>query len=1279
MALPKEIIDAVKADKEMLAKKFDELKATLTEVLKPKEVAEDSNKDIVDAINSIAPSISAADSDRAPSPIETDRQSTAFDSIVAQGEMAQKQLDINRIIADLEENLLSATESLSSEDVTRVEEQIALLKSDKMQSISNEDQKSILEKAEQTNNALYKIGDAQVPTSKTMSAFDSIVAQGEMAEVDLQIKAEVKELEKNLNATSKSTSKEQKEAIEEQIALLKGDKLQTIEDKREALKIAKEGNAALKGIEEGQSSLAKSFKEGFDSMRGEGILGLVKMLLMGIPALLAGVAAGISTSLVTGLIEPLNRFLEGFESLKFIFGKTGSNLNRLIRKTRILFSRKGYIGKFFGFFVKRLSGVGKALTALSKSGGTIGNFVKSILNYASMAFNIGKGLAKFVPVIAIAISIITGLIGGIKGAMKGFKEDGIIGMLREGIIGVFNALIGGLVKMVGSMIGGIFKLLGFKKIGEGIKSGFADFVDGFVQFFRGAFNVIAGLFTLDMDRIKKGIGQALDGIVKFVFGAIKGIGGIIVGLLAGIVKGVIGAVKLALKAIFAYLKFVYITLPIALIKFIGEALKFIFWDLPMIAFGLILKAVKFMYITLPTMLIKGIFKVLKSILWDLPIAAFGMVFDAVKFMFVGLPMMLIDKVKSFFTSMVESIGAAFTGALDFVKLIGKASWAALKAAMPGGESPKEAFLRVMGGAKDKEEEEKENAAVIKDKVDAKAVEPVEAIMPPSQPKKKETTEEFEARMMSSVSGKAPEDKMEKFNKIKEKWKDPLGFKAQTEKIKALKAKRSEGEEGAPAAEGEEGSGGIGDKIKAIGTMMLGIVMLPFTMLQKIQSTIIDVVKAVIDGVMGLVGTILGFIGKLGKAGIAAVKAIMPGGDSPAEAFMKVLSGDGEPKEEKIQGEEVKGESVDPMGKQLASAKSELFVNNMLATASRRDNQTLTNFGNNEEEFVGAVDQIEGEGIIRDNQYEEVRRNSEGQLLDAGEQFISPEDLEYVDSVKGAADFSFEGDDRVKQILDSGMKKKYGISNEDYTFDKRKDLVQEGLGKKEDDFREAARGERIKIQEIEDGTYTTQPESLKAEPKVEKKTDFMSMIFSRMKETASKAFGFTPKGSMLKAPEDKIEKSKKFNKKLKNFGSKFFGNKSEEAGDLAVPTEPISRMSIKELMAKAREKKEESRVAARKFNEKRFGKDDRPTWMERRAAEMLAPIKPVTPTGGAEIAAGQNQVLDAKAEQAGTANVISTDQSVRNSTNNNSSSSVTIAAPAHIDKTPVVFGAPFRAW
>lgn len=1206
MALPKEIIDAIKADNRMLASKFDELKKTLSEVLKPKDIVTDLNKDVVDAINNIAPTISAADSGRVPSPIETDRQSTAFDSIIEQGEMAQKQLNINRAIESLEENLLAATESLSSEDVTRIEEQIALLKSDKMQSISNEDQKSILEKAEQTNSALYKISDAQVSTSKTMAAFDSIVAQGEMAEVDLRIKAEVKELQKNLNATSKSTSKEQKEAIEEQIAILKGDKLQNIEDKREALKIAKEGNEALKAIEEGQSSLVKSFKEGFDSMRGEGAGGLVKMLLVGIPALIGGIIFGIGAQIVS--------VLSRFKSVALVFSK---------------------IGEFMAPLMKALATGGGAISGFLTKLPLIGNFFANLISYSSSVAAMGAKIGAMLGPIGIAIQVIMGIIGGIRGAIRGFKEDGIIGMLREGIIGVFNALIGGLVKMVGSMIGGIFKLLGFKKIGEGIKSGFADFVDGFVQFFRGAFNMIAGLFTLDMDRIKKGLGQALDGIVKFVWGAIKGIGGIIVGLLAGIIKGVIGAVKLALKAIFAYLKFVYITLPITLIKFIGAALKFIFWDLPMIAFGLILKAVKFMYITLPMALIKGISKVLKSILWDLPIAAFGMVFDAVKFMFVGLPVMLIDKVKSFFTSMVESIGAAFTGALDFVKLIGKASWAALKAAMPGGESPKEAFLRVMGGAKDKEEEEKENAAVIKDKVDAKAAEPVEAIMPPSQPKGKETTEEFEARMMSSVSGKAPEDKMEKINKFKEKLKDPLGFKAHGEKLKALKAKRSEGEEGAPAAEGEEGSGGIGDKIREIGAMMLGIVMLPFTMLVKIKSTIIDVVKSVIEGVMGLVGTILGFIGKLGKAGIAAVKAIMPGGDSPAEAFMKVLTDEGEPKKGKMKGEEAEG--MTPVLSSETPEEKPLSERDQLAN---KFEETFLTGGATEREVTSSVNGVfsSDRAILTGAQAKE--HDQLGIMLDMKERDKLQAD--YRENIRNTTD-----QEGLKQLRTEGAK---------------------AFNARVDDERNASKESAL-------ATESAEGESLKAKPEVEKKTDFMSKIFSRMKETASKAFGFTPKGLIKKG----ARLAKDGASKAKDFGSKFFVNKSEEAGDLAVPTEPISRMPIRELMAEAREKKEKSRLAARAFNEKRFGKDDRPTWMDKRAEQMLASIKPVTPTGGAEIAAGQNQVLDAKAEQANSANIISTDQSVVNSTNNNSSSSVTIAAPAHIDKTPIMFGSPQASW
>ena len=464
--------------------------------------------------------------------------------------------------------------------------------------------------------------------SKEETAFSSIINQGKLAEEQIKIDGAVKTLQEQLITTSSSTSIEQKAAIQEQIELLKGDKLNSLEAKREAREMAEKSVEALENIAEGQSDLIKEFKDGFSELRGEGLGGLIKMITLGIPAMLAGFTVGV--------VKPLMTFLSQFKSLAFIFGKTGSSFNKIVRNLRAMFSAKGSVGKIFVGFIKTIK-------AFAAKGGTIGKLVGNLLNYVGVAFKFGSGLAKLAGPIGIAISIITGLIGGIKGAIKGFKEDGIIGMLREGIIGVFNGLIGGLVKMVGSMIGGIFKLLGFEQIGEAIKGGFSDFVDGIIGAFRGIFNIIAGLFTLDFGMLKEGVGQLLDGITNIVFGAIKPI-----------------------------------------------------------------------------------------------IAAFKTLFDGVKFLFTELPGMLIDKVKTFFTSMVESIGDAFKTAFGFVKRIGKASGAALKAAMPGGESPKEAFMRVMGGEKNKKESAVEAVSM-----------PSEKIIPPA-PKKKETIKEFETRMMASM-------------------------------------------------------------------------------------------------------------------------------------------------------------------------------------------------------------------------------------------------------------------------------------------------------------------------------------------------------------------------------------------------------------------------------------------------------------------------------------------------------------------------------------------------
>jgi hypothetical protein len=1019
--------------------------------------------------------------------------------------------------------------------------------------------------------------------------------------------------------------------------------------------MAGETNDALNRIVDNQYSLIKEFKSGFGKLRGEGVSGLVKMLLIGIPAFLAGLTIGIVgeikkfIGLITGRFIP---FLKSLKSVQLIFAKIGSALKgikatkfftsvqtiatkvltsvqtivtnivgkvtslfkalkatRFFRSARILFSRKGFIGRFFIGIVKNFKGIFSSASAFIKGGGAISNMFGNLAKYAQFAFKLGGRFAKLLGPIGIAITVITGLIGGIKGAFKGFKEDGIVGMLREGIIGVFNALIGGLVKMVGSLIGGIFKLLGFEKIGETIKSGFSDFIDGIVGAFRGLANFVGGLFTLNFGMLKEGIGQMLDGIINILLGIVKGIGGIIIGALAGIVKAAyailvklpIAIIKfmakawkfiyfdlpiLAFKLIFKALKFLLIDLPIKLIKFMAKAWKFIYFDLPIMAFKLIFKALKFILLDIPLKLVGFAATLLKAIFFDLPLMALKLVFDGLKFLFIGLPGMLIDKAKNFFSNMVSSIGDAFSGAFDFVKRIGKASFAALKAALPGGESPKEAFMRVMGEGKGGEEkEEGENKEKIKKSAE-KDVEADEQFIPQIKPKQKESDVDFEARMMATINGDTPSMAM-----------DTIGTGGQSFSSEGLS---SDDGEAAPTGEGST----LIDKLNGIKDMMLGIISAPFTLLKTIHSTIFGVVRSVIEGVMGLVGTILGFIGKLGKAGIAAVKAIMPGGDSPAEAFMKVLTDEGEPK---------KGGMTPVLSSETPEEKS-LSERDQLA--NKFEDVFLTG-GASEREVVSDVNGVfTSDSVIltgaQGDEYDQL-----GKGMDMKEQ--SKLQADYRENIRNTTDqeglreLRTKGGEAFNERVDERKAAK---------ADKKPESLESAfayaesaaglLDPKEASRRVAAAGPAASI--------AAGPEEAKAP----KKLSFMDVI-KKAGNFAKKAASFTPPGMLIKGVS-------KVGGLAKDAGGGFF--------------------------EKIREAKEQKRIAQKEKFRKFFGGGDN--------------------RGGSELTMGQKENAELKGEnQGGGGAIIAPSSSVNNS--KSSVTNTTIAAPPHIDRTQNLFGNTVLDW
>ena len=1182
MALPKELIDAVKQDKKMLAKKFDALKKQLTTSLHEfknavTEKDDNSNQNVVDAINELGNKIESNDK------VESTSE-TAFSAIIEQGKIAKLDVELSEIANELRIDLRKATTDLDKEQIKHLETQIELIESNKFE--SKEDREAALEKAKETKEAtenIVKAVENKKPTSKEAIAFQSIIEQGKLAEEQVKINETRKELEQNLAKTRSSLDATQIAAIEEQIAILKDNKLASVEEKREARELAEKNKEALEQIAESQESLIKEFKEGFGELRGEGLGGLIKMLLVGIPALLSGIVVGIGAQ--------ITNVLSRFKSVALIFGK---------------------IGKFFEPILKILSTGSGAIGGFLKTLPLVGKFFESLFIYAGRMFTLGKGLAKLAGPIGIAIAVISGLIGGIKGAIKGFKEDGIIGMIREGIIGIFDAVIGGLLKMLGSMIGGIFKLLGFEKIGEAIKGGFSDFVDGIFGALRGIINILAGILTFDVDRIKRAIGQLLDGTLNVVIGIIKGIGGMIIGLIGSIFKGIFNLfVKLPIKILATGIK-----TQIKFIAFIGKLFKALFFDIPVKIYQAIFKAA------------------------------------------LQLPKMLVDKVKSFFTSMVESIGDAFSNAFSFVKRIGKASTAALKAALPGGESPKEAFLRVMGG-----ESKEEGEAIVPDSErmgqerPAKTTETyVEEKFIPPPPKKKETLAEFEARMMATVNGDVAPAAVASEAVIPTTDMAPKTAPAAAEEL----------------GETPEKDDSLAGKIKGIGSMMMDIIDAPYKLIRDMHKSILGIGEKAVKGVIGIAGNTTKSLGKLGKAGFSAFKALLPGGESPAEAFKKSLTGEGKEAGSSKAMTPVLSSSETPVlsseiNETLKDAKREQFASNVVANLARKNINVLRNFNNKDEQFVTRVDQIEGEEIIRDNQYEMVRRNSE---------FISPEDLEYVDSLKNSGTFDYELDDRVRQILDDAIKKKFNISDEDFTFDKRKEIVEGQLQKTKDENRTQARAARETIRQIENGTYD--PKSLSP----------AASIAAGPKEVN------IPKSAA--GGQSIISKFVQGGKGIVNMFRNTFGGGKSEGITPAIPQLKDKNLQniVNDLSPEEREKilqgvpasnlisSEEREVIAQKLARSQSSTGRRGAFKKfdsiaKTQIEKI-PVSKSPMTTGAELTMAQTENANLKAEAATESGA----PVIAPSTINNSKSSVsnvTVAAPPHIDKTQVLFSTPNLAW
>jgi hypothetical protein len=167
----------------------------------------------------------------------------------------------------------------------------------------------------------------------------------------------------------------------------------------------------------------------------------------------------------------------------------------------------------------------------------------------------GKTILRFAGPVGIAISTIMALVGGIKGAMKGFEEDDIIGAIKGAVIGAVDGLIGSILQGIAGAIDWVLKAFGFESLTGKLGPVFQGFLDDIFKSFGGWVDIIAGIFTLDSDRIIDGIMAVVDVAFKWIMG----LGDLFIWLVKNIVP------------------------------LIGKAIKAIFWDLPIF----IAKVVKF--------------------------------------------------------------------------------------------------------------------------------------------------------------------------------------------------------------------------------------------------------------------------------------------------------------------------------------------------------------------------------------------------------------------------------------------------------------------------------------------------------------------------------------------------------------------------------------------------------------------------------------------------------------------------------------------------------------
>ena len=397
------------------------------------------------------------------------------------------------------------------------------------------------------------IFDQIVQRFRRVSAKKAAIAAENQANKDLiEQKAQVDNAV--IIANNSSTTKKLTFLMQRDIARLSdfmmGNKLQDEENRKELL-------AALK-----KDGKGGDLRGEFEEKKYSGFLKTLGKVLIQIPFFLIGFFQGYFKQLSKLLrafgagpvIDSVSDFFKTLRSnlvtrIRGIFSAISAKLKPItdtITKVVTKLKSNKVIGKGFeliGTLFNKVSGFFKGIVSGPKG--------KAIANIAKSAKVFGTLLGRlFLP-----INIIIGAFAAFKGFMKGYKEGGIVEGLKQGVIGVFDALIGSVVQLGANIMAFLLNLVGLGNTAEAIKGYFDDILGGITGFFSSYIDLVKAVFTLDFEGIKTALGGIFDSIKQFLFAPIQVFKGLITDIFGGEKEdGLVAKIKKIYDAIVGFLQ-----------------------------------------------------------------------------------------------------------------------------------------------------------------------------------------------------------------------------------------------------------------------------------------------------------------------------------------------------------------------------------------------------------------------------------------------------------------------------------------------------------------------------------------------------------------------------------------------------------------------------------------------------------------------------------------------------------------------------------------------------